>query len=489
MRSPKGDFQFMKWLGCIAVFFLFPLAALAQSPVVVTLNLGNSGPAIPEDFIGLSYESQHVLPDGNGSHLFSASNTALIKAFHLLGVQNLRVGGNTVDSGPIPSPADVDNLFAFAKAAGVDVIYTLKLKNSSAGDNAPLAEHIVTHHTANLTCFSIGNEPTTYTGSFSMYASRVKSYMAAIGSRAKFCGADVEDGGQWASNYAKTFTGSGNEALVTEHHYLGNGRINGGAVGRDMLLSANAPAEYARFFNGFAPTVAKDGFTFRLSETNSFFHGGAIGASETFASALWGLDYLHWWAAHGAAGLNFHTGDTVSSQVGGPNKPALYAVFVTSMRGYHVHPLGYGVKAFDIGRHGAVVPVELANASGLNFTAYGVLAGDSNLYVTLINKEHDSGARSARVTVVAGSSYARGEAMFLTAPSSDVAATDGVTLGGAAMTDDGTWSGSFSMLPTPSRGKFTLDLPPATAVVLHLQPNRIDAERLPLETSTNNTKK
>ncbi len=479
----------MKWLGCIAAFFLFSLAALAQSPVVVTLNPGNPGPAIPDDFIGLSYESQHVLPDGNGSHLFSASNTALIKTFHLLGVENLRVGGNTVDSGPIPSTADVDNLFAFAKAAGVDVIYTLKLKNSTAADNAPLAEHILTNHAANLTCFSIGNEPTTYTGSFYTYESRVKSYMAAIGPRAKFCGADVEDGGQWASAYANAFANAGNDPMVTEHHYLGNGRINGGAVGRNVLLSPNAPAEYAKFFNGFAPTVAKDGFTFRLSETNSFFHGGAIGASETFASALWGLDYLHWWAAHGAAGLNFHTGDTVSSQVGGPNKPALYAVFVSSMHGYHVHPLGYGVKAFDVGRHGAVVPVDLANVSRLNFTAYGVLSRDSNLYVTLINKEHDSGARSARVTVVTGSSYAKGEAMFLTAPNSDVAATDGVTLGGAAIKDDGTWNGSFSTLPTPSKGKFTLDLPPATAVVLHLQPDRTDAERLPLEIKTNNTKK
>src|SRR5207237_8295844 len=85
--------------------------------------------------------------------------------------------------------------------------------------------------------------------------------------------------------------------------------------------------------NGFAATVAKDGFTFRLSETNSFFHGGAAGASDTFASALWGLDYLHRWAAHGAAGLNFHTGDTVSSSVGGPNKPPSYPVFITSSRG------------------------------------------------------------------------------------------------------------------------------------------------------------
>src|SRR5690349_9973759 len=98
----------MKRFVCVAAFLLLLSTARAQSPVVVDLNLDNPGPTIPDHFIGLSYETQHVLPNSNGSHLFSASNTALIKTFHLLGVQNLRVGGNTVDSGPIASKADVD---------------------------------------------------------------------------------------------------------------------------------------------------------------------------------------------------------------------------------------------------------------------------------------------------------------------------------------------------------------------------------------------
>ena len=458
----------MKQLAYIAVLFLISTAR-AQSPVVVTLNLRSPGSTIPEDFIGLSYETQHVLPDRNGNHLFSASNATLIKTLHLLGVENLRVGGNTADSGLIPSSADADDLFGFAKAAGVKVIYTLKLKNSRARDNAPLADYIATRYATNLTCLSVGNEPTTYTRSFSEYASRVKSYVELINPNAKFCGADVEDKGQWGSDYANSFSGSRSVALVTEHHYLGNGRKNGGAVGRDAMLSASALEDYQNFFNGFGPAVAQNGLPFRLSETNSFFHGGAVEASETFASALWGLDYLHWWAAHGAAGLNFHTGDSVSSQVGGPNQSALYAVFVTSKNGYHMHPLGYGVKAFDVGRHGAVVPVTLNNANGLNFTAYGVLSDPNNLYVTLINKEHDSGARLAKVTIATGASYIKGKAMFLRVPNNDVSATDGTTLGGAAIDDDGSWNGAFSQLPAPSHGKFEIDLPPATAVILHLQ--------------------
>jgi hypothetical protein len=461
LRSPASQ-------TCILIACLLAGTAFAQSPVTVTLNLNSPGPAIPDHFIGLSYETAHVLPDANGVHYFSPSNTALIKTFQTLGVKSLRVGGNAADAGPIPSDADADSLFAFAQAAGVDVIYTLKLKNSSAAANAAVAGHIVTADGASLVCFVVGNEPSFFVSSFSTYESDVKKYMAAINPRANFCGADVEDGGRWASEFANAFVGFHNVTLITQHHYLGSGTTNGGATGRNVLLSPNALSGYAKLRNGFAATVAKDGFTYRLSETNSFFHGGAAGASNTFASALWGLDYLHWWAAHGAAGLNFHTGDTVLVGGGTTLAPA-YAVFVTSKPGQHVHPLGYGVKAFDVGSHGAVIPVTLTNSAGINLTAYGVLAGPNDLFVTLINKEHDTGARAATVTVVTNSSFTRGQVMLLAAPNGNVAVTNGVTLGGAAINDDGSWAGTFSALPPPSSGEFTVNLPAATAAVLHLQ--------------------
>jgi hypothetical protein len=458
-------------LGVLASAFLLS-AALAQSPVAIKLNLSNPGPAIPDRFIGLSYETRHVLADSGGGHYFSAGNQSLIKTFQLLGVRNLRVGGNTSDSGPIPSTHDVDDLFAFAKAAGVDVIYTLKLKNSSAAANAPIADYIVKNFRSSLACFSLGNEPTTFASNFSAYESQEKGYMAAIDPRANYCGSDVEDGGKWASSYATAFSGSRNVALVTQHNYLGSGRVNGGVIGRNVMLSANTPATYAKLHDGFAPTVSKNGFPFRLSETNSFFNGGAAEASGTFASALWGLDYLHWWAAHGAAGLNFHTGDTVSSQVNGPDRSPDYAVFITSSDGQHVHPLGYAVKAFDVGSHGSVIPVSLTNPKGVNLTAYGVLSDADGVYVTIINKEHDAGARSAKVTVAADASYTEGQVMFLSAPRGDIAVTEGVTLGGAAITDAGVWNGSFSALPAPSHSRFTVQLPAATAVVLHLSKTR-----------------
>ena len=66
--------------------------------------------------------------------------------------------------------------------------------NLTVHDNASLAECIATHYAANLTCFAVGNEPTTYINSFNTYESLTKNYMAGTAPTAKFCGADVEEG-------------------------------------------------------------------------------------------------------------------------------------------------------------------------------------------------------------------------------------------------------------------------------------------------------
>ena len=58
------------------------------------------------------------------------------------------------------------------------------------------------------------------------------------------------------------------------------------------------------YANNLAP-VAAAGLRYRLTESNDYLTG-VPGASNAFASALWALDHLHWWAAHGAAGVNFH---------------------------------------------------------------------------------------------------------------------------------------------------------------------------------------
>jgi hypothetical protein len=232
------------------------------------------------------------------------------------------------------------------------------------------------------------------------------------------------------------------------------------------MLGPDFVRAYQKLYDGFVPQALADGLPYRLEEANSFYNGGADGVSDTFASALWGLDFMWWWAAHGAAGINFHGGDTVSA--GGRLRVSRYAAFVTEGAGFRIRPLGYGIKAFELGAQGRIVPAELtANPGQLNLTAYAALAADGSLVATLINKEHGGSGRSARVTLAPGRNRAAAVTLALAAPGGDVAAKAGVTLGGAPIGDDASWAGAWTPAPAAdASGALTISLPPATALVI-----------------------
>lgn len=456
--------------------WLLAAPAFAQSPVALSLEPSAAGAAVPAGFSGLSFEMTAVLPGPDGRHLFRPDNHALIALFRTLGIKSLRVGGNTADNPavPIPDNADIDSLFAFARAAGVKVIYTLRLREGDPASAAKIARYIMDHDRAELACFAVGNEPNVYEHTFPVYRAQLNRFMAAITAvapEAKFCGPSTTPGkAAWAREFAGDFGPSGRIAFVAQHSYPGGSgrKVTDPAVGRDRMLSPAWLGGYEKFAQSFVPAAKAAGLRYRLEETNNFFNGGAQDVSDTFASALWGLDYLYWWAEHGAAGLNFHTGDHVAAA----DAPTAcrYAVFWSAPDGYDVHPLGYALKAFNLGSHGRLTPVRItANADGLNLTAYATLASDRSLCVTLINKEHGAGARAAAVTLSLGAGYGRAQVMFLTAPRGEVAAKSGVRLGGAPIGDDAAWQGTWSALAGPSAGgRWIVGVPAATAAVVKL---------------------
>src|SRR5579863_7454359 len=148
---------------CLVLILAFACLAAGRLDAQVVINLGvdvqHPGPAIPADFVGLSFEMQRVLPDTNGWHFFSPKNKPLIATFKTLGIKNLRVGGNTADRPtlPVPGEADVDDLFHFAKAAGIKVLYTLRLNQGSPEAASKMAGYILKHYPEQLACFAIGN--------------------------------------------------------------------------------------------------------------------------------------------------------------------------------------------------------------------------------------------------------------------------------------------------------------------------------------------
>jgi hypothetical protein len=469
----------------LLTLLLFAVPARADS-VVVTIDPNAAGAEISPDFIGLSYEISAILPDRNGRYFFSADNKTLIQMFRTLGIKSLRVGGNTADrvTVKVPVEADIDHLFAFAKAADVKVLYTLRMNEGeerppAAGPvkaggkailkpfdpkaDARIANYILDRYAANLACFIIGNEVDHYYSDFPSYRRAWEKFAGEITSpEAGFCGPSTTAGRvAWAGDFARELGRGHRVAFITQHEYpAGSGRNTVVATAIEKLLSPKIDEVYKKFYDAFAPAVLEAGQHYRLEECNSFSNGGAPGVSDAFAASLWGVDYMYWWAAHGASGLNFHTG--------GPGSGMRYSVFAALPEGCAAHPLGYALKAFDLGCHGRLTPAKVSAPAG-NLRVWAVRGAEGALFVTLVNKEHAAGAGALDVSLEAGGSGWSGQAMFLTAASQGVEATAGLTLGGAPIQEDGSWQGNWTALAAPKAGgHLSLTLPSASVAIVKL---------------------
>src|SRR6266851_80137 len=108
-------------------------------PITITIDAEHSGPVVPDDFAGLSFERGPLNPGNAGvtGYLFDPENDSLVRLFRTLGLRNLRIGGGSVDQRmPAGTGRDgfrgVDRLFAFAAEAGAQVIYSFRLLNPAA---------------------------------------------------------------------------------------------------------------------------------------------------------------------------------------------------------------------------------------------------------------------------------------------------------------------------------------------------------------------
>jgi hypothetical protein len=199
------------------------------------------------------------------------------------------------------------------------------------------------------------------------------------------------------------------------------------------------------------------GLPFRFGEANDHYSGGVKNASDTFAGALWALDFAHWWAAHQAIGIDFHNtqwrvNDSITRDSDGELR---------------VNPKGYGLKAFQLGSRGSPEPLKIQNPAKINLTAYA-FNDKSRDFVTIINKGHGTGAREAAVTINLASKPKRAEVIYLTAPNNDAAAKTGVTLGGASINSIEPWRGKWNPLPLDDSGQCIVKISPTSAAIVKI---------------------
>ncbi len=455
------------------------LSVPAQSSVTVTIT-HSPGYAIPEDFSGLSFESGHQMPNKNGvsGNLFDPTNSQLITLFRNIGLRNLRIGGGTVDGlggGAQLTHSDIDNLFAFADAANVKVIFSLRLLNGDIAADIATARYVWQNHRPQLEWLAIGNEPdeppylyppfgkgtdptitnyATYLPHWRTFASAVTNDLPGV----TFAAPDT-GGSPWNKNFADDEAHSGMISLFTTHDYFGGhweGQTSDTAVS-NMLSPWWVNKLYPKELRAQSHVIA-DGYPFRLTELNDYL-GGVKNASDAYAAALWALDAMHWWAAHGAAGVNFHNNEWLLTDTVYLNKRT---------HSFQIRPKAYGIKAFDLGGHGRIEPLRMKTANDVNLTAYAV-ADPTNLYVTLINKEYGSGSRDANVDLKLNG-FAPGDvaAMYLTVAGSDVEATRGVTLGGEFITNNAAWHGHWTALGQVTNSEFTVTVPAASAAIVKM---------------------
>ena len=471
--------------------FAIAMAGMRSSaePVRVIVETRKPGSKISRDVLGLSYETSLMLPDTNGVRYFRPDNRPLVRMFRTLGIQSLRIGGNSVDAAriPVPGEQDIRSLFEFARAARVKVIYSVRLEDGDPQSAANIARFIRKHFADTLDCFAIGNEPKGYYKDMNIFLAKwsaIRGAMVAEWPAAKFCGPDDNPSPQWCAMMVRNFGApAGPLVQITQHSYsFGCSYTNPQEkdvaklipvdvpAAREKMLSPGAYDTYQKIYEGIRTSVDGTPVSFRLTEVNSYWFSGLEGASDSFASALWGVDYLRWWTARGADGLNFHTGDRTGGAI---TLPCRYAVFVTATNGYEIRPLGYGLKLFSLGGLGKTLPVYISGDTNQNFVAYANLADPKTVCVTVINKTHGAGATNAVVQIQLGATLSGGDAkvIFLTESNGDISAgASRMTLGGAPIREDGSWRGKWTALQfNAGTNVVALTLPPASAAVVKLR--------------------
>lgn len=450
-----------------------PVGPMASVQVTVTAtSAGQIGPG----FAGLSYEKSAL-----SQSFFTPANGALIALLQQLGPSLLRVGGNSVDrtvwtpqgaggtAGQI-APADIDALTAFVKAAGWQCLYGVNLGGAATGATTPALAAAEVAYAAqqfgpSLIGIEIGNEcdlygkPGSYfAGNWSLpqFVALWQQYRAAIVAAVPGV---VITGPASAGSESKWTVPFGHQVtdnqinLLTQHYYRANGQLHTSTTEFLITPDGGLVQDLATLDQG----ATGIGVPFRMSECNSFYNGGASGVSDSYASALWVLDYLFNCALGGAAGVNFHGGGNGS----GYTPIANSGPTVTGVR-----PEYYGILLFTLAGQGTLYATQIAIGS-LNATAYSVKT-TSGINLVIVNKDV---TQNLDVTIDLPQAVGSAQLTLLTQQSGAdpvpvLAATSGVTLQGGTVGADGSFAPQPAYtLQTDSR-KLGCHVPALSAVLI-----------------------
>ena len=462
-----------------------PSGPITQASLGVTApSLGSIGAA----FAGLSYEKSTLYEK---PYLFTASNSNLIGLFQRLGTSVLRIGGNSVDrnvwnpNGPGQTagqiaPSDVNALAAFVKATGWKCLYGVNL--GGAGPNpytsgsvtaattpglaADEVAYVAAQFGSSLLGIEIGNESDLYGSSYfsgttwnlTTFESLWAQFRAAIVTQTPTVNvtgpADAGNESSWTVPFGQWATKS-NISLLTQHYYRANGQSASSTAANLVTPDPNIVSDLATLNTG-----AKGiGVPFRISECNSYYNGGADGVSDAYCSSLWVVDFLFNCALGGSIGTNFH---------GGGNGDGYTPIADSGGAVVEARPEYYGILFFTLAGQGELYTTSLSGIGSLNITAYAVKTVSGGLNLIVVNKDS---TQNLQMTVALPQSASTATLLELTQLTSgangpNLAATSGVTIQGASIGANGSFTPGAAYTLTASGGTQVSCYVPALSAVL-----------------------
>jgi len=447
-----------------------PLPSPAGPVVQGTLTLTtNTTGVVPSHFMGLSYE-KFTMSYG----YFHPSNRNLIALFRRLGDGVLRIGGGSVDQVLWTSnskgathaqvtPANIKALAGFLQATGWRCLYGVNLATSTPALAAEEVVYAARTLGSNLFGVEIGNECDEYglagnffagDWTFADFLTRWDSFRAAILQVAPdvpFTGPATGGGNHistWTLPFGQSLTAS-EITLLTQHYYRASGASTISTASFLISPDPKLSGELTMLNTG----AQQLRIPYRISECNSFSNGGAAGVSNSYASSLWVIDFLYCTALGGATGINMQSGG---------NAAGYTPIADDSGAVVEVRPEYYGLLLFALAGEGALLETQMS-IGNVDATAYAVRQENGGVNLMVVNKDT---LQNLTLTIETNQSIQTAIQQTMRGPS--LAATSGVTIQGATVNKDGSFSPVSPDTLTPAGTRTTCYIPALSAAIISI---------------------
>jgi hypothetical protein len=364
------------------------------------------------------------------------------------------------------SRQDLAGLARLARETGWRVLLAVNLGHYEPAAAAAEAASARALLGARLAGIEIGNEPDRFPlkglrgpdWSFSAYRRELEAYRLAIARAAPgmpVAGPDASSGERvlpWLRAAAAL-----RPDLLTDHYYPLSACGSTPVVSE--LLSPAVRRDENSMLSNLRAIQAASGLPLYLDETNNISCKGQPGVSNTFASALWAVDYAARAMAAGARGLYFH--DLLSM-------PGAYSPLVGTTDQLHANPEWYALLLTR--RLRGTKPLQTTVSGSANLTARAFMSHDDTVRLVLVNFDLPR-ATPLLVRLNVPGRFTGSTILRLTAASPD--ATSHVLIGGSEVTAAGAIRTQLALPAVyQSGGSLALTLPPSSAALVTLNPTR-----------------